>query len=390
MLGQDFSLLLECSGYGDSILKRALLAMLRQQVHDHVEWPVQLEEFRELVDAAGFAIVDTVVQTRVRGHGGTLFGRGKVEEMAALIAKEDIEVVTVYNELTSMQKFNLQRAFGVLVLDRYEVVLQVFSREARDRVSQLQLELALLQKSYPFVKVAESERLLRERPARHGGRGPGEYAYHAQLRGVRKRIAKVTADLARYRREHRSRLRRRREAGIPMVMVVGCYNAGKTSLFNALTGAEKEVSDRPFTTLASKWSRIGNPNLLLADTIGFALDLDPSLISAFQLNLDDMRVADVLLLVVDVSDDLQVLKMKLDSSLAILEAIGVDEQRILIVLNKTDLVDPEYLEQRVSVVRNDYGFYSVQVSVETGWNLEDLIIATQRLYGEVGQNALPF
>ena len=175
-----------------------------------------------------------------------------------------------------------------------------------------------------------------------------------------------------------------------MVTVVGCYNAGKTSLFNALTGAEKEVSDRPFTTLASKWSRIGNPSLLLADTIGFALDLDPSLISAFQLNLDDMRAADVLLLIVDVSDDLQVLKMKLDSSLAILEAIGVDEQRILVVLNKTDLVDPEYLEQRASVVVTDYGFQTVQVSVETGWNLEVLIIATQQLCSEVGQNALPF
>ncbi|MDO8056581.1 MAG: hypothetical protein Q6361_06945, partial [Candidatus Hermodarchaeota archaeon] len=192
MLEESFCLFLECLGYGDGVLKRALLAMLRQQVHDHVEWPVRLDEFRELVDAAGFEIVDTVVQTRIRGHGGTLFGRGKVEEMAACIAKGNIEVVTVYNELSSMQKYNLQRALGVVVLDRYEVVLQVFSREARDRVSQLQLELAMLQKSYPFVKIAESERLLRERPARHGGRGPGEYAYHAQLRGVRKRIAKVT------------------------------------------------------------------------------------------------------------------------------------------------------------------------------------------------------
>jgi GTP-binding protein HflX len=175
-----------------------------------------------------------------------------------------------------------------------------------------------------------------------------------------------------------------------MIIIVGCYNAGKTSLFNALTGAEKEVSDRPFTTLASKWSRIGNPNLLLADTIGFALGLDPSLISAFQLNLDDMRAADVLLLVADVSDDLQVLKMKLDSSLEILEAIGVEKQRILIVLNKTDLVDSEVLEKRASVVLNDYSCHSVQVSVETGQNLETLVTTTQQVYGEVGQNALPF
>ncbi|MFX0167854.1 MAG: GTPase HflX [Candidatus Hodarchaeota archaeon] len=364
--------------------------MLRQQVHDHVEWPIRLEEFIQLVDAVGFEVIETVIQTRMRPHGGTLFGRGKVEEMATLVAAENIEVVTIYNELTSMQKFNLQRALGVLVLDRYEVVLQVFSQEARDRISQLQLELALLQKSYPFVKVAESERLLRERPARLGGRGPGEYAYHAQLRQVRKRIAKVTSELASYRREHRQRMRKRRKAGIPMVTVVGCYNAGKTSLFNALSGTDKEVSDRPFTTLASKWSRIGNPNLLIADTIGFALDLDPELISAFQLNLDDMRAADVLLLIVDVSDELQVLKMKLESSLAILEAIGIENQRILVVLNKTDLVEKDIIQRCAKFVLEQFGFSSVQVSVKEDWNLEILLVETQRVYGEVGQNSLPF
>ena len=194
---------------------RALVAMLQRDVHDHVEWPLHLEEFLALVEAAGFEVVETVLQTRMRLQSGSLFGRGKVDEIAGLVALEDIEVVAVYNVLTSMQKHNLQRALGVPVLDRYEVVLQVFGQEARDRVSQLQLELAALQKSYPYIKVTESERLLKERPARRGGRGPGEYAYHAQLRQLRKRIAKVTKEIARYRQEHHRRMRKR---------VTTCFN----------------------------------------------------------------------------------------------------------------------------------------------------------------------
>jgi GTP-binding protein HflX len=371
---------------GELILARALLAMLRRDVHDHVEWPFQLEEFLDLIEAAGFEVIETVLQTRMRVHGGFLFGRGKVEEIAQIVAMEDIETVAVYNVLTSMQKFNLQRTLGVPVLDRYEIVLEVFGREARDNVSQLQLELAALQKSFPYIKVIESERLLRERPARRGGRGPGEYSYHAQLRQVRKRIARVTTELSRYRNEHRRRMRKRRVLGVPMICLVGCYNAGKTSLFNALTGADKEVSDRPFTTLASKWSMAGNPEMFFIDTIGFALDLDPELISAFQLNLDDMRGADVLLLVVDVSDSLKLLQMKLQSSMEILEETGIDESRILIVLNKTDLIKPDQATAVAEFIESTYGRSSVLVSAETEWNLTHLTDCIRHLFEVVGPN----
>jgi GTP-binding protein HflX len=363
--------------------------MLRRNVHDHVEWPVRLEEFLQLVEAAGFEVVETVIQTRMRAHGGYFFGRGKVAEIATLGAMEDIDVVAVYNVLTSMQKYNLQHEFGVPVLDRYEIVLQVFDREAQDRISKLQLELARLQKSYPYIKVTESERLLKERPARRGGRGPGEYAYHAQLRQVRKRIARVTKELARYRREHRQRLSKRYELGVPMVCLVGCYNAGKTRLFNALTGANKEVSDRPFTTLASKWSMAGNPEIFFVDTIGFALGLDPELISAFQLNLDDMRASDVLLLVVDAADPVQLLKMKLESSLDILRATGIDEERIIVVLNKVDLVDDEHLEEVTSLVATEFGLPSVLVSAKTEWNLDVLSEQIRGLHGQLGASPLP-
>jgi GTP-binding protein HflX len=363
--------------------------MLRQNVHDHVEWPLHLEEFVSLVEAADLEVVETVLQTRIRRHGGFLFGRGKVEEIAQIVAMEEIETMAVYNVLTSMQKLNLQRTLGVPVFDRYEIILQVFGREARDNVSQLQLELAALQKSYPYIKVTESERLLRERPARRGGRGPGEYAYHAQLRQLRKRIAKVTSELTRYRKEHRRRIRKRRQMGVPMVCIVGCYNAGKTSLFNALTGAEKEVSDRPFTTLASKWSLAGNPEMFFVDTIGFALDLDPELISAFQLNLDDMRGADVLLLVVDVSEAMQLLGMKLDSSLEILRDTGIELSRILMVLNKTDLVDSDKIGKVTEFINEAYDLPSIFVSAHSESNFKELTTQIRVIYDIAGAMPSP-
>lgn len=374
---------------GGLSLNRVLIAMLRRNVHDHVEWPLRLEAFLQLVEAAGLEVIETVMQTRLRTPGGLMFGRGKVAEIATLVAMEEIDVVAVYNVLTSMQKYKLQQQFGVPVLDRYEVVLQVFEQEARDRVSQLQLDLARLQKSFPYIKLSERERLLKERPARRGGRGPGEYAYHAQLQQVRKRIAKVTKELARHRREHRQRMRKRYELGVPMVCFVGCYNAGKTSLFNALTGADKEVSDRPFTTLASKWSMTGNPEIFFADTIGFALDLDPELISAFQLNLDDMRASDVVLLVVDAADLIQLLKMKLESSLDILRTTGIDEERIMVVLNKVDLVDTEHLEEVTSLIDGEFGLPTVMVSAKTEWNLDVLTEQIRGLYSQMGASPPP-
>jgi GTP-binding protein HflX len=363
---------------------RALLVMLRRAVHDHVEWPVELAEFRRLAEAAGFEIVGQVVQTRIAPHGGLLLGPGKVEELVARVEAEAIDAVVVYNVLSSMQKFKLQRTFRCEVLDRYEVVLRVFERGARDRVSQLQLELARLQKSYPFIKVGRREVMRRERSTRGTGAGPGEYSYHSELRQVRKRLANVKAELEGLRREKLRRLHARLELGIPLVCLVGCYSAGKTTLFNALTGAQMEVSGRPFTTLASKYARGTTAGMLFVDTIGFALGLDPELISAFQLNLDDMRHADVVLLLVDAVDAPVLLGMKLRSALRILESTGIENRRILVVLNKADLAGERLEKEAAPVVDQVGGLEWVAVSAATGENLDALVAKIARRYAEVG------
>jgi GTP-binding protein HflX len=355
--------------------------MLRTKIHDHIEWPVELAEFRQLVEAVGLEVVDTIIQTRLHRHSAYLLGKGRVEDLARRVEREGIDVVAIYNVLTSMQKYKLQKTLGCEVLDRYEVVLRVFEREARDKVSQLQLELASLQKSYPFIKVTVGERLKRERPSRgEASRGGGEYAYHSKLQQVRKRIAKVRGELAKLRRENQSRLRARRKLGIPMVCLVGCYNAGKTSLFNALTGAQKEVSERPFTTLASKVSQASNPGIFFVDTIGFALGLDPVLISAFQLNIDDMRAADIVVLVVDAADDIILLRMKLRRVLSILDETGIDRRRLILALNKADLVGTRLEEQIIPFIEDYCDLDWVAVSAVSGYNLSELEDLVQKRY----------
>ncbi len=350
-------------------------------MHDHFEWPVELAEFRRLVGAIGLEVVDNIIQTRSHKHSGLLLGRGRVEELVQRVVAEEIEVVAVYNVLKSMQKYNLQKKLGCEVIDRYEVVLRIFEREARDRVSKLQLELARLQKSFPFIKVAVGEQLKREKPSRgEFSRGGGEYAYHSKLQQVSKRITKVKSELAKLRRENLSRLRARRKLGIPIVCLVGCYNAGKTSLFNALTGAEKEVSERPFTTLASKVSQASNPGVFFVDTIGFALGLDPALISAFQLNMDDMRASDVVVLVVDAADDIILLRMKLRRVISILDEIGIERRRLIIALNKADLAGARLVEQVTPFIEEHYDIEWVAVSAVTGLNLSELEALIRKRY----------
>jgi GTP-binding protein HflX len=201
---------------------------------------------------------------------------------------------------------------------------------------------------------------------------------------LRKRLANVKGELEGLRREKLQRLHTRLELGIPLVCLVGCYNAGKTTLFNALTGAQMEVSDRPFTTLASKYARAANAGMLFVDTIGFALGLDPELISAFQLNLDDMRHADVVLLLVDAADESVLLGMKLRTALHILHSTGIDQRRVLVALNKADLAGERLEKEAVPVIKKLDGLDWVAVSATTGENLDALVARIARRYAEVG------
>ncbi len=356
--------------------KRTLLVMVKTNPHDHVMWKLRFRELRELAKSAGYRVVGEVVQTRLKETVNYVVGRGKLEEIKNLVEDASVDTVIFYNVLSSKQKYNLERELKRRVIDRYELTLEIFEKAATDKLAKLQIELARIKKVFPYFKLQARLKYLREHP---GFKSAGEYAYHNKITFLRRRMRRIIEEIERERAIRLKQLERRRELGIPVVCVVGYYNSGKTTLFNALTGLNKPVSNKPFTTLSSKYYVYGNPHasFFLVDTIGFVLDLDPRLISSFRINLDDMKEADLLLLVADISESDELVTLKISTSLEILrELVGVPEEKIMVVLNKCDLLPGEELKrklERLTPLIEPFGY--VVVSAKKRKNLNSLVEA---------------
>jgi len=311
--------------------------MLKTNIHDHTVFRIRLDELRILVETLGMEVVGEFVQIEPRPFPRFFIGKGKVEEIGGFVKGHDVDVVVMYNIIKSSQKLNLIRAFHCDVVDRYEVILEIFDKNASDNVSRLQIEAARLEKLTPYFKLATAERFRHDRPF---FLSMGEYAYHSQLRELTSRKAKLREQIEALKMEKRQQIRKRRSLGFPLVCIAGYYNAGKTRLFNALTGDSKLVTPLPFTTLSSKYQRRyvdAETTLLFIDTIGFVIDLDPRLIQSFELNLEDMRSADLVLLVLEIDDPVMKLRIKLLEGIRLLNDIGIPREKIIIVFNKIDL-----------------------------------------------------
>ena len=335
------------------MIKHAIVGMLRMDPHDHVLFKLQLKELEALTKALGYEVVERLTQTNIRTKGGFLIGSGKVEELSDLVRTNDVELVVFYNVLNSKQKLNLSLALNCEVIDRYELALRIFEEMASDRISKLQIELARERKLFPFYQLqAEVKYAGKDRAPPWAG--TGEYAFHSKIKGIQKKISKVKREISVLANEKTRQIQERRKLGIPLVCIAGYYNAGKTTLFNLLTGENKLVGDRPFKTLSSKYQRLQadhHDTPLFIDTIGFVVGLDPALIKAFELNLMDMNEADLLLFMIGVDDEPEFLFHKLKFGLHLLRDIGVENNRILIVLNKFDLFDGESPEKALSALR---------------------------------------
>ena len=325
--------------------------MLRTNPHDHSVHRIKLDELRRLVETLGIEVVREFIQTRHRPFARYHIGSGKVKELSRYVEKHEVDLAVFYNILRSSQKLNLIRALGCDVVDRYEVTLEIFDQMSSDNLSKLQIEAARLDKLAPYFKLEASIRYHNERAF---FRSMGEYAFHSQLRELTRRQARIRERIGALKREKQQRIRKRRQLGYPTVCISGYYNAGKTSLFNALTGDMKPVSPKPFTTLSSKYQRRfidTETTLLFIDTIGFVIDLDPSLIKSFELNLEDIRSADLVLLLLEITDPLLTLRLKLWEGVRLLTGIGVPRDRIIIVFNKADLAPDlaEIIGEKLSI-----------------------------------------
>lgn len=347
--------------------------MMKINVHDHKIYRLRLDELKRLAETLGIEVVDEVVQSRYKPFAKYYIGSGKVKETKQKMKKHDIDLAIFYNLLRSSQKLNLMMALDCEVIDRYELTLEIFDQMASDSLSKLQIEAARLEKLAPFFKLQASVNYIQERPF---FRSSGEYAFHGQLREISRRQARIRDQIEELMREKRQRIRKRKELGYPTICISGYYNAGKTSLFNALTGDDKPVSDRPFTTLSSKYQRRfidHETTFLFIDTIGFVLDLDPRLIRSFQLNLEDIRSADLVILLLEITDPQLTLQMKIAEGLRLLKDIGVPYERVIIVFNKIDLA-PELADRIGELLGLErYGIPWISVSAQERAHLDELL-----------------
>ena len=351
---------------------RVITGMVKTNVHDHHLYKIQMNELESLLRALGYRIVERIIQVRPKTTVDYVFGKGKVEEIRARVRSLDPEAFVIYNTLTSKQKWNLERALGVEVIDRYDVTLMIFREAASDILSKLQIELAALEKSFPYIKLSAS---MKYKKMKAGFRGGGEYAYHKQLRAVQKRMKILRRKIEKLSAHKEMEILKRLEDGSKISVLTGYYNAGKTSLFNALTGFNKPTSDMPFTTLSSKYGTIDDGELYLVDTIGFVLDLDPRLIASFKINLLDIKYSDRPVLVVDASDDDLVMRIKIRESVKILESVGKDLKSIIVAANKVDELTQEEIERKIKVIKEVLmaEVPVVPVSAKEGIGLDDLV-----------------
>ena len=307
----------------------------------------QLQELEELLLTAGVAAAGAMVQRRDQPHPNTYLGPGKLGELKEEIARVDANLVACDDELSPRQERNLEQALGVPVVDRTAVILDIFAAHAHSAEGKLQVELAQLQ--YNLARMRGLWTHLERLGGGVGTRGPGETQIETDRRLARDRIAALKRKL-----QHvsgtRSVMRAERErAHLPQIALAGYTNAGKSTLLNAMTGAEVGVRDRLFHTLdpTTRVLRTGGRDYLVTDTVGFIRKLPHQLVEAFGATLEETRLADLILHVADGSaeeDELVLMTRAVDD---VLTEIGADEVPRLLVLSKADRITPERREELV-------------------------------------------
>ena len=292
-----------------------------------------LEELERLVDTAGGRVVARLIQARKAPDPGFFIGRGKVTELSEAVDAWSAGLVVADGELSPVQIRNLQDETGARVIDRTDLILEIFARHARTREAKISVELALLEQQLP--RLAGQWYGLSRQGGGIGARGLGESRLELDRRVARTRIAKLKEDLGRI--EISRGVHRKARQELPIVALAGYTNAGKSTLFTSMTSQETYAADRLFATLDSRHARLpldAAPTSILVDTVGFIRKLPHQLVASFRSTLGELREADLVLHVVDASHPASDEQMEIAGET--FEELGVDPSRILLVFNKVD------------------------------------------------------
>lgn len=332
-------------------------------------WTIEesLAELAELASTAGAEVVAEVVQHRSAPEPATLIGTGKVAEVAELVSILEADVVIFDDELTPAQQRNLEDRLSVKVIDRTQLILDIFARRARSREGKVQVELAQLQ--YLFPRLTGMGEALSRLGGGIGTRGPGETKLEADRRRIRQRIRDLQRELRKMAAQRDVLRKKRVRNRIPVVALVGYTNAGKSTLLNALVGSEQVyAADQLFATLDPTMRALDlseSRRVILSDTVGFIHKLPHHLVAAFRATLEEVVEADLLLHVVDVSHPNY--EQQMDAVFEVLEELGVAGKPTVTVFNKCDLLEPVEAANLATRCPN-----AVSISAKHKTNLEQL------------------
>jgi len=309
-----------------------------------------LHELNSLAKTRGYDVVGQLEQVRPQASKFQI-GSGKVEELAKLLKERGAQKVIFENELKTVQAYNLAKATGVEVISKFQLILEVFTDHALSNEAKLQVKLAKLR--YELTKAREKVRLAKrgEQPGFHG---LGKYEVNVYHEAIKRQVSHIEDELRRVRRDKTIRRSSRAELGFPTVSLSGYTAAGKSTLFNALTGKKAKVTEKLFTTLSTKISPVdfNGKKSLLIDTVGFIDSLPVTLIEAFRSTLEETVFSSLVILVVDCSEDLFEVRRKMKCCLDTLREIGVVTTPIITVLNKTDLIDQTKINEVMNKIKD--------------------------------------
>ena len=324
--------------------RRAIVAAVQLQEVSDREFQGSLAELAELARTLGLVVTHTVTQKRASFDGGAYLGAGKREELKALVGSEEAplaDVVLVDHELSPSQMRNLEKEVGCEVMDRTQVILEIFHHHARSRAARAQVEIVRLQ--YLTPRIRDGGKKKDRQRGGIGGKGAGESSLELDRRKIRDRIAELTIELVAMEEERKTqRARRTDKSGLVRVALVGYTNAGKSTWMRALTGSEVYVANKLFATLDTTVRPLvpeSVPRVLVSDTVGFIKNLPHGLVASFKSTLEEALEAQLLLHVVDVSDPEY--ERRLEVTDGVLAEIGAADVPRLMVFNKIDLVSEQ-------------------------------------------------